>query len=184
MTPARMFFGFSGRIPRTTYWFCMAALAGLGTAIYILAGTVVIRQWPAGKQDISLQDVYYASQAWAGITAMAFLTIPALALTVKRAHDCDIAGVISVPVFFAALPYPLLTRAILLYLPNSVEQAEKFLAYMSPWLQVSLLLLVLGFAGLLAFGLLPATEGVNRFGPPPRGEREHEREIEEAGDPV
>lgn len=184
MTPARMFFGFKGRIPRTTYWFCMAALAGLGTAVYILAGTVVIRLWPAGKQDFSLNDVYYASQAWAGIAAIACLTIPALALTVKRAHDCDIPGIISVPVFFAALPYPLFTRTILLYLPGSVEQAEKFIAHMSPWLQVSLLLLVLGFAGLLAFGLLPATDGVNRFGPPPRGEREPVAGIEEAGDPA
>lgn len=184
MTPARMFLGFRGRIPRTTYWFCMAALAGLGAAIYILAGTVVIRLWSVSKQDIVLQDLYYASQAWAGIVAIGCLALPALALTVKRAHDCDIPAIISVPVFFAALPYPLLTRAILLHLPNSVEQAEKFIASMSPWLQVSLLLLVLGFAGLLAFGLLPATEGVNRFGPPPRGEREPEHEIEEAGDPA
>lgn len=182
MTSAHMFLGFRGRIPRTTYWFAMAALAGLATAIYILAGTVVIRLWPAGRQEISPQDVYYASQAWGGISAIACLAIPALALTVKRAHDCDIPGFISVPVFFAALPYPLLTRAILLHLPGSIEQAEKFIAVMTPWLQLSLLLLVLGFAGLLAFGLLPATEGVNRFGPPPRGERDHE--VHEAEDPA
>ena len=170
MTPFSMFFGLRGRIPRTAYWFALVALAGLGTAIYILAGTVVIRLWPAGKADSALHELYYVSQGWGGIIAIGLLAYPALALAVKRAHDCDIPALVSIPVTLAVLPYPLLTRWTLLYLPASEADAESFLRAISPLLQVALLALVLGFAGMLAFGLLPATQGHNRFGPPPRGE--------------
>jgi uncharacterized membrane protein YhaH (DUF805 family) len=143
----QLFFGFSGRISRKTYW-----LASLAVIAYVLIAAIVVAVLFVDLD--SSPDDLIASAFLPLILLSVPLIYAGMALGVKRLHDRDKSG------WWIVLYY---------WVPGALDRLSTLLN------DVGLLLSVLAFAitiwGLVEIGFLRGTPGTNRYGPDPLGRR-------------
>jgi uncharacterized membrane protein YhaH (DUF805 family) len=140
-----LFFGFSGRIPRKTYW-----LASLAVIAYLLVAFAVVAVLFLESGDafgtLFLPGLLLSVPAvWAG-----------LAIGVKRLHDRDKSG------WWVLLFY---------WLPGVLERMSDRMGEGGGALVLLLLSVAISIWALVEIGFLRGTMGANRFGPDPRGGR-------------
>lgn len=150
MTFLGLCFGFRGRIDRTHFWLGAAGLVAVNTLFAVPA--FVLHALAAGDEGLYL----LATVAMAVVEAA--LIWPSLAIPWKRLHDRGRSGW-----WLLALPLALIATHLAAALASGsapAAGARSQILWALPAIGLWLWLLI-------ECGVLPGTQGLNRYGPPP-----------------
>lgn len=145
-----LFFGFSGRLRRKSFWLASIALSAMAIGAFIVLASFIPRPEEGGAETTFPLPVFLAVSA-----ASAFCW---LALSVKRLHDRNKSG-LWMAIYFGALAIQIAAEAQGLTGADGEPTA------------IGVGVVLLGLAASLWYlvdvGLLKGTDGANDYGPDP-----------------
>lgn len=147
MRPIHKYADFSGRAPRSEYWWYTLAMVVVAIVISIVESIVGL-------------DSVFATYGPLSLLFMIALILPGLGVTVRRLHDTSRSGWW---ILIAMVPY-----AIVIVMAG-MAAASGSMGGLAVAGMLGIVALI-GAVVLLVFMVLPSTPGDNRYGPNPFGE--------------
>jgi uncharacterized membrane protein YhaH (DUF805 family) len=173
MSLMQKLFGFQGRLSRIDFWLiviCVVILDGVVMALYprpYLPPALMSEEDPFTRASAA-GAVFYSN--WINAIAGVFLLWPALAASVKRLHDRGRSGLWLIAFWGPALVsgvFGLMVRE--LWLVWAYGLASPFYIWPEgPFLTASTIAFALWLWGVVELGLLPGTDGPNKYGREPQ----------------
>jgi uncharacterized membrane protein YhaH (DUF805 family) len=91
MSLSNVLFSFTGRVPRSTFWYFYLASCGIGLVLGVLIGLVAGAVMSSASSYDDLNMILLGAYCIIGLVALLFM-YPTMAVYVKRAHDLNHSG--------------------------------------------------------------------------------------------